>query len=178
MNERQHYANYPINDAARPPGMHPDEGNLFPEEVEVLKWLKGTDYRFSDQEGVDWWEHGWVEWAIPVHYIYDDYRRWKVLHLYNPHDPEAPRLLRPMQFGAVLRVTLLDTSPSPDDLRRHVNLRRVCHRKGYRRSMRMLRGVRHPDAYYILDGPGRPRHERITPLQDETPAQAPGQGEV
>lgn len=164
------YSAYPINDRVRPASMDPDKGTLYPEEQEVLDWIAGSEYRFGDldpEAGYDW--RTWNEWAVPVGYIYEDYRKWKRCHLYNPHDPDAPHLLTPAQFGIVLRKLMpaINNDEGRGDIgNRRCLIQRICTRTGDRKNMRALRGVKHPDAYPVHTYPGRPRNDRTLPPQD------------
>jgi len=71
----------------------------------------------------------------------------------DPFDPDTAQLLSKIQFGMALRCGVL-AGNAPDN--RYTNIIRVCNRTSKHKSMRAIRGIKHPDGYKIKSV-GRPR---------------------
>lgn len=155
-------SSYPFNDARRSPYADPMLGNPYPEEVEVLEWAKQTPYEFaefSEEAGGDW--RVWRHWAVPVAAIYADYRKWKAGHLYDPYDPFVPQILDKRQFGVAVRWCITRGVSQTQPQERFTVIMRN------RKNIRVMRGVKHPDAFYIHHWPGRRPGGFEAPLRNE-----------
>lgn len=149
---------------------------VMPEEREINGWVKQSGYDFAEKdvsrEG-EWSHPLWFCWAVPLVYMYEDYRKWKLPRPGNPLDRDSPLLLTRRQFGVALRTLFPDLDGENEGgMKRRVQLKRRCFRTGIVKTMLMYRGICHPEAFYISAFPGRPAHDAITP-SCQTPAAAP-----
>ena len=145
---------------------------MLAEELEVSQWLRGTEFRFADDDIDDadgeWSHPSWVCWAVPLSLIFSEYTRWKRGHIYrNSYDDDVPQLITsPRAFGVCLRTLYPDLDDEGQEWSR-----RVAHKykrpNGKRSSRLVYRGIKHPDAIYIGAYPGRRPHDYIVPIIEE-----------